>query len=200
MYRWDATTTTFGHDEGDGEAMTNRERILKLVRSSPGQTDRQIRETTGIEPHQQVNQICRQLASEGLIARRPGPDGRIGNHPIGQRGRLTERRIVKRAPLRSYEPPHAVNAQSPLSTPPIAVDLPSALIVIPCSASKTHGGKRQISAPGVTTVLTEPTGTRLTSARASVAETLESTNHVGWRPQKGTPAAFTRWQEVPSIG
>ena len=42
--------------------MTNRERVLAVIRERPGLTDRQIREATGITPHQQVNGICRRLA------------------------------------------------------------------------------------------------------------------------------------------
>ncbi len=63
--------------------MTNRERVLKEVHSVPtGLTDREIRERTGIEPHQQVNQICHLHASKGLIRRLMGPDGLIINVPI----------------------------------------------------------------------------------------------------------------------
>ena len=61
--------------------MTNRERILALIRNRPGLTDTEIRQRTGIEPHQQVNQICRALASGELIERVTGPNGRIINLP-----------------------------------------------------------------------------------------------------------------------
>ena len=64
--------------------MTNRERVLALIRSEPdGVTDSEIRERTGIKPHQQVNQICRKLAQAGLIHRRSGRDGRLSNLPVG---------------------------------------------------------------------------------------------------------------------
>ena len=54
--------------------MTNRERVLALLRSElVGLTDSEIRERTGTQPHQQVNQICRSLARAGLIERRAGP-------------------------------------------------------------------------------------------------------------------------------
>ena len=52
--------------------MTNRERVLALLRTEPvGLTDSEIRERTGIQPHQEVNQVCRSLARAGLIKRAP---------------------------------------------------------------------------------------------------------------------------------
>ena len=66
--------------------MTNRERILALIRSNPmGLTDSEIRELTGIQPHQQVNQISRALEEAGHTKRIDGPKGRIINIPNGAR-------------------------------------------------------------------------------------------------------------------
>ena len=50
-------------------AKTNKERVLDYLRSiSPeGATNGQIREATGIEPHQQVFQLTHQLMQAGLI-------------------------------------------------------------------------------------------------------------------------------------
>lgn len=62
--------------------MTNRERVLALIRSNPmGLTDSEVREGTGIQPHQQVNQICRTLEQAGCTKRVEGPKGRIINIP-----------------------------------------------------------------------------------------------------------------------
>jgi hypothetical protein len=44
-----------------------------------GLSDSEIREETGISPHQQVNQICHQLEAMGLIERRRQPAGPILN-------------------------------------------------------------------------------------------------------------------------
>ena len=66
--------------------MTNRERILALIRSNPmGLTDSEIRKRTGIQPYQQVNQICRALEQAGRTKRIDGPKGRIINIPNSAR-------------------------------------------------------------------------------------------------------------------
>ena len=43
---------------------TNSERILAALKRADGSSDSELRIATGVEPHQQVNQICRQLATE----------------------------------------------------------------------------------------------------------------------------------------
>ena len=66
--------------------MTNQERILALIQANPeGLTDAEIRERTGIQPHQQVNQICRALEQIGHTKRVDGPPGRIMNVPSDDR-------------------------------------------------------------------------------------------------------------------
>ncbi|CAN5909527.1 hypothetical protein BH23ACT10_BH23ACT10_20780 [soil metagenome] len=112
-----------------GAAMTNRERVLAVIRQRPGLTDRQIREATGIEPHQQVNRICRRLADQGLVRRERGPNG-ITNHPTAttatprpqrRRARSTPRTMVERGDRWQVGP----------------VDWDHTLLVLPCSAAKT---------------------------------------------------------------
>ena len=123
--------------------MTNRERVLALVRSEPGGlTDSEIRQRTGIEPHQQVNQICRKLAQAGLIQRRPGREGRLLNLPASSLegnsepnrrctpGTKSEKGSVSRA--------HAGDAaQMP------RLSISRTLFVIPCSGAKRKGGGRE---------------------------------------------------------
>jgi len=60
---------------------TLKERILELITRSPGLPDREISgalEGPG-RPQQPVNQACRDLERRGILARRPRPDGLIGN-------------------------------------------------------------------------------------------------------------------------
>jgi hypothetical protein len=47
--------------------MTNAEKILADLRTGGPLTDEALRKRTGVEPHQQVNQICRRLEAQGLI-------------------------------------------------------------------------------------------------------------------------------------
>lgn len=63
-------------------SVTNADLILAAINQSPGATDAQLVGLTGIEPHQQVNQICRRLAQAGMTRRSRRGDGRIGNFPI----------------------------------------------------------------------------------------------------------------------
>jgi hypothetical protein len=62
----------------------HRERVVAAIRiSSRPLDDDQIAANTGISPRQTVNQICRGLESEGMVRRRPGPDGKIVNEWLG---------------------------------------------------------------------------------------------------------------------
>lgn len=64
------------------------QRIMELMKSSPGLSDREITDTLfGHNANQQpVNQACRNLASQALLIRRKRSDGRIGNFPAEHGG------------------------------------------------------------------------------------------------------------------
>ena len=128
--------------QGNGlRSMTNRERVLALIRSEPpGLTDSEIRERTGIRPHQQVNQICRSLAQAGLIARRPGPHGRLVNLPTASLSG-TSPPIRGRSPRAgSGKPPHGrAGPAGAAEMPPLSI--PATLFVLPCSKAKRRGGR-----------------------------------------------------------
>jgi hypothetical protein len=63
--------------------VTLADRILSLVTSTQGLSDREIADRLYFPaaPQQPVNIACRSLAAKGLILRTPRPDGRIGNYP-----------------------------------------------------------------------------------------------------------------------
>ena len=62
--------------------MTDHGRVLALIRSNPtGLTDSEIGERTGIQPRQQINQICRALERAGSTRRATGSNGHIINIP-----------------------------------------------------------------------------------------------------------------------
>src|SRR5207244_8799862 len=77
---------------------TNRILVLNAIQAHPGLTDGELRNLTGVEPHQQVNQICRSLAAAGLTRRIPGADGRVINLPVGTKAR----RVSKGRPGRRW--------------------------------------------------------------------------------------------------
>ena len=120
--------------------MTNRERVLTMIRSEPaGLTDSEIRERTGVRPHQQVNQICRRLAQQGLTVRRAGPDGRLRNFFLGAAPDHSrpERHPRPRAAKRSNE---RAAAAVPAQMPHLSIS--NTLFVLPCSGAKRRGGRR----------------------------------------------------------
>lgn len=122
--------------------MTDRERVLALLRSEPvGLTDSEIRERTGIEPHQQVNQICRSLAQAGLIERRAGPQGRLVNLPPASRPAtsLPVRGLAARPGSGSLAQVSAGRAAAH-EMPRLSTS--TTLFILPCSGSKRRGGRR----------------------------------------------------------
>ena len=122
--------------------MTNGERVFALVRSEPGGlTDSEIRERTGIEPHQQVNQICRKLAQAGLIRRHSGREGRLINLPAGSLAENSQpnrrRELSTGSEKRSLRRAHAGDAAK---MPRLSIS--KTLFVLPCSGAKRKGERR----------------------------------------------------------
>lgn len=120
--------------------MTNADVLLAAISRHPGATDGELRTITGIEPHQQVNQICRRLDEQGRIDRRARGDRRIGNYPLG--------------------------GVTPLLLPPPG----SALTILPCSKAKRPGGLPPGDPSlAFADALAPETRSRLSDARADVA-------------------------------
>ena len=120
--------------------MTNRERVLVLLRSEPASlTDSEICERAGIQAHQQVNQICRSLAQAGLIERRAGPQGRLVNFPpscLPKKSPPGRRLAVGGRSGDTTRVGHADAAEMP------HLSISTTLFVLPCSGSKRRGGRR----------------------------------------------------------
>jgi hypothetical protein len=57
---------------------TDTERMLEILRRSPGLDDDELARQSGVEPRQ-VDLICRYLEILGRLRRRPGPQGKIIN-------------------------------------------------------------------------------------------------------------------------
>lgn len=119
--------------------MSNRDRVLALIRERPGLTDREIRELTGVEPHQQINQICRLLASEGLIRRTTDPAGRIVNAPVTS-GPPTEQFSPATAVAIAHDPMGPAALKPGITRNGISTfRLNQTMFVVACSASKRVG-------------------------------------------------------------
>lgn len=121
--------------------MTNRERVLALIRAAPdGITDSEIRKRTGIRPHQQVNQICRKLAQAGLTLRQRGKEGLLVNLPASSPGgnQPNERSVPGTRP--SAHSLRRARSSDGDEIPPLSI--PRTLFVLPCSGAKEEGGRR----------------------------------------------------------
>ena len=145
--------------------MTNRERILNLIRSNPGLTDSEIRRKTGIQTHQQVNQICRKLVGEGLVRRSPGREGKLVNLPVKQDSYFHPTESIW---PRAKATTHLRRKTSDWNTTEVPLLLLSqTLFVIPCSGSK-RDRNGCLSRPDVSILNTLPQrlATELTAQRA----------------------------------
>jgi len=123
-----------------GSSVTNRDRILALIQSSAGLTDRQIRQRTGIEPHQQVNQICRSLVASGLIRRVDGPDGYIVNVPVAVGPAFSGNSGVSTSPARVGRTVAEPRRRTSESQALPLVDPRERMFVVSCSGAKKTGG------------------------------------------------------------
>lgn len=147
--------------------MTSTERILVALRQRGPLTDTQLREMTGVEPHQQVNQICRRLEAEGVLRRSVGSSGRIVNTLTGSED------VVSQAPSRARPTPDlrlhsrsATHTARATSTAPVRPD--RSLLLIPCSGRKIPGGRTDLRGRSVLDLLPDNLAERLRHARAAL--------------------------------
>jgi hypothetical protein len=151
-------------------SLTHADRILATVLSRPGLTDAQLRRVTGVEPHQQVNQICRLLEAKGLIRRVRGADGRITNIPATEGSRkepMTEdpKPRPRLTEGRSLASPVHFSGATPVDVAPNH----NTLVVIPCSGKKARGGDSHAVGRSIVDLLPARLAVRLREARASLA-------------------------------
>jgi hypothetical protein len=157
---------------------SNQDIILELIRQVPGLTDSEIRQRTGINPHQQVNAICNRLADKGLTRRERGPHGHWVNLPVES----STPSAPGHSPIlpsgncgvgRQIGPP-AVGSGRPFrksATPELLSHLEPArtLIVLPCSGTKRLGGHR-MDGPRLHQQLPPELGACLASAQRALAQ------------------------------
>ena len=161
--------------------MTNTERIIALLRSTPGLDDDELSSMTSIRPRQQVNQICRRLEASGVLSRVKNADGKIVNVPV--------ERDAQTASRPSVEAPRAIESirLAPLrsSTAPAytIANLRQTLFVICCSGSKNSGSSISDGA-SILDSLRESTANQLRDARFAIvsrAKLDESTRMPAWQ-------------------
>jgi hypothetical protein len=144
--------------------VSNVDLILSLVRAHAGLTDAELRRRSGVDPHQQVNQICRGLEKKGLIRRERTPSGRIVNVPVAG-GEAAGGPVIS-----VREPMPGSSAARPRSAAPATPALDGrALLVVQCSGSKAQGGERRRDRPSILDLLTPSLADRLRDARRLVA-------------------------------
>lgn len=148
--------------------MTNADRILAALGRHGPLSDAMLRKLSGVEPHQQVNQICRRLAAQGQIRRSQSVGGPIVNQlapgPIA--GRMAD---PLSAPSPSRPRPTTPTTTARLPAPSAPVNTDRCLFVLPCSARKASHGTVDLDGPSVLDMLPAELGSRLAKARAALA-------------------------------
>lgn len=119
--------------------MTNVERVISALLADPGLSDSELRQRTNVNPHQQVNQICRRLANEGRLRRIDRGDGVIRNY-LTASGPPDGRASVPQSQT-SRVPRLVAPAKASAS---VGIDPPATdrtLLILPCSGAKIRGGQ-----------------------------------------------------------
>ncbi len=142
--------------------MTNRDRIIAALNARGPLDDDELSLLTGVNPRQQVNQICRGLESAGLLTRRAGPRGKLVNAITGSNGDGVSDASFRIAAVLSAPPRISLDADSIGSNPE------RTLFIIPCSARKSPGGTRAAVGPGIGGFLPDELRDRLLKARIAI--------------------------------
>ena len=150
---------------------THAQRIIDLLRRSPGLDDDEIARELAIPQRQTVNQICRRLEQHNTLTRQPGPHGKVVNRLTSTAPAAISRTVAR----------EATRTRSRQSVPDSFVprDLAETLIVIPCSKSKQDAdltGEQHLritdSLPGTLACELEQARSRISSAAAVDEQTL----------------------------
>jgi hypothetical protein len=148
--------------------MTNADRIVAALRAHGALTDAQLCRLTGIEPHQQVNQICRRLEAQGVLRRTRGSDGRIVNVLAEETAPGTSDGLPDEWILEMPQPQPSTSPGTPTPATVDRVQPGRRLFVIQCSKRKVPGGQPRLAGPSVTGLLDDDLADRLSRARAAL--------------------------------
>lgn len=168
------------HHLKKGEIMSNTDRICELLTDSAGLDDDEISHRTGIHPRQQVNQICRRLAKDGVIRRTTGPSGKIVNTLIStspSKGTVSYHSLSAAEQSSDYThkisdkvKDKSVRKQEQANMSSIcAMDPCNTLILIPCSGRKEEFPGSKINGPTIIDSLPHELALELRAARKTVA-------------------------------
>lgn len=147
--------------------MTHAKRILALLQRHPGLDDDELSQLASIQPRQQVNLICRRLQAQGLLVRKQGATGKIGNFPADPRPVVLTTGSVPSAARASAREPAEVHDSS------LRVDaaaFPETLLIIPCSGAKREGGSNAHCCEPIADDLPPTLASRLVAARRPVLD------------------------------
>lgn len=148
--------------------MSNQQRILDFIRAYPGLDDDEISRRTGIQPRQQVNQICRQLAAAGLIERRRVESDKVRNYPTGATPRVQSEPRPTPSPAVPTAPSSSRVEPSTVSEGEAGAAMRDTLFLIPCSGRKLEGGRVRSGSGSLVDQLSPSTASQLRQARARV--------------------------------
>jgi hypothetical protein len=146
--------------------VSNADRILEALRIFGPSTDAELRKASGVETHQQVNQICRRMESIGVLKRIRGADGHIVN-VLDIEHRRPHSSLPTLSPKAGWVPSVEAAGHATLRR------ADRCLLVIPCSGRKAPGGARGLVGPSVTDWLPGTLADRLLAARAALASRAE---------------------------
>ena len=148
--------------------MSNADTILAAIHQSSGLTDAELVGLTGIEPHQQVNQICNRLARNGRIRRERDSGGLFVNRPV--LSRLNSSQFATLEATTSHGKSFATGMRPARLSDLEALDPSATLLVIACSGSKVQNAHVPSTAfgPSIMESLPENLANELRPARAAV--------------------------------
>lgn len=165
--------------------------IITALQHSPDLDDDELAQRAGVFPRQQVNAICRRLERRGLLKRFTGPHGKIVNRLTGIRLPKTLDNTLEslQSSTKSARPAACTTPMPEDTVIRVAPSAADVLIIVPCSAAKSHGSEALHHSSTLLEELPPGPASRLSAARnavAGIAHLDESTLMPAWRRYIGT--------------
>jgi hypothetical protein len=148
--------------------MTNADRVIAALREHDSLSDSELVRSTGIQPHQQVNQLCHRLEANGVLRRVRNTGGTIINVLVP--GVEPLNLAATPPPTRTGDPERPEPPVETSSPTPITVG--GAVLVLSCSSDKRRGGSRELKGDTVFDLLPASLADRLTEARQELRKSV----------------------------